>query len=46
MLLQPYVENAVWHGLRYKEEKGSLTISFGKKDKHTAVIIISDNGIG
>ena len=21
MLLQPYVENAVWHGLRYKEEK-------------------------
>jgi len=22
MLLQPYVENAVWHGLRYKKEKG------------------------
>jgi len=26
MLLQPYVENAVWHGLRYKEEKGKLEI--------------------
>ena len=22
MLLQPYVENAIWHGLRYKEEIG------------------------
>ncbi|MCB0455744.1 MAG: histidine kinase, partial [Aequorivita sp.] len=28
MLLQPYVENAVWHGLRYKEEKGLLEINF------------------
>ena len=24
MLLQPYIENAVWHGLRYKKEKGIL----------------------
>jgi tetratricopeptide (TPR) repeat protein len=24
MLIQPYVENAVWHGLRYKESKGHL----------------------
>ena len=26
MLLQPYIENAIWHGLRYKEEKGNLQI--------------------
>src|SRR5690606_30144780 len=26
MLLQPYIENAIWHGLRYKREKGLLTI--------------------
>ena len=24
MLIQPYIENAVWHGLRYKEDKGFL----------------------
>ena len=24
MLIQPYIENAVWHGLRYKEEKDCL----------------------
>ena len=27
MLLQPYIENAIWHGLRYKEEK-RLTSAF------------------
>ena len=26
MLIQPYIENAVWHGLRYKKEKGKLEI--------------------
>ena len=30
MLLQPYIENAVWHGLRYKKEKGFLTITHPK----------------
>ena len=24
MIIQPYIENAVWHGLRYKTEKGKL----------------------
>jgi len=46
MLLQPYVENAVWHGLRYKKEKGFLKVEFHKKDVETIEIIISDNGIG
>lgn len=46
MLLQPYVENAVWHGLRYKEEKGLLEINFQQLDIETAKITISDNGIG
>lgn len=31
MLLQPYIENAVWHGLRYKSEKGHLRITIDKK---------------
>lgn len=46
MLLQPYIENAIWHGLRYKEEKGYLNIHLKQKDKVTIEITISDNGIG
>jgi len=46
MLLQPYIENAVWHGLRYKKEKGKLDISITKKSKDEIKITITDNGIG
>ena len=46
MLLQPYVENAVWHGLRYKEEKGNLRILFSQRDAETVAIEIIDDGIG
>ena len=46
MLLQPYVENAVWHGLRYKKEKGKLEINIRQKDDETVEISISDDGIG
>lgn len=46
MLLQPYIENAVWHGLRYKEEKGNLYITISKKNHSEIVITITDDGIG
>jgi tetratricopeptide (TPR) repeat protein len=46
MLLQPYIENAVWHGLRYKTEKGKLDISITKNGKDEIAITITDNGIG
>ncbi|WP_105017543.1 tetratricopeptide repeat-containing sensor histidine kinase [Polaribacter porphyrae] len=46
MLLQPYIENAIWHGLRYKKEKGNLEISINKKDDETVAISIIDDGIG
>jgi len=46
MLLQPYVENAVWHGLRYKEEKGLLQINLKASNDNELQIIIEDNGIG
>jgi sensor histidine kinase YesM len=46
MLLQPYIENAVWHGLRYKEDKGILDIKICKKQKDQIEISIADNGIG
>ncbi|WP_299366822.1 histidine kinase [Winogradskyella sp.] len=46
MLLQPYIENAVWHGLRYKEEKGHLSITVKSKSKSEITITITDDGIG
>ncbi len=45
MLIQPYIENAVWHGLRYKEGKGQLDIHIGK-NAHGLKVEITDNGIG
>ena len=46
MLLQPYIENAVWHGLRYKKEKGHLWISIEKSSDSEINIVIADDGIG
>lgn len=45
MLIQPFIENAVWHGLRYKEGVGELKISFEETKKHL-IVLIKDNGIG
>lgn len=46
MLLQPFVENAINHGLVYKENNdGFLHIHF-KQDENKLVCIIEDNGIG
>lgn len=45
MLLQPFIENAIWHGLRYKEEKGYLKVQLEAADS-TLKIQIIDNGIG
>lgn len=46
MLLQPYIENAIWHGLRYKDEKGFLHIHIQQKKEGVIAIEIQDNGIG
>ncbi len=46
MLLQPYIENAIWHGLRYREEKGWLKIDVQQVAQNTIVVTIADNGIG
>jgi two-component system, sensor histidine kinase YesM len=45
MLIQPNLENAVWHGLRYRDSKGMLSVSF-KKGVRQNTVIIEDNGIG
>lgn len=45
MLVQPFLENAIWHGLRYRTTKGFLKLQFEKKNQHLK-IVIEDNGIG
>lgn len=45
MLIQPNLENAIWHGLRYKEEKGFLRLSV-KQFNDKIIVTIEDNGIG
>jgi two-component system LytT family sensor kinase len=45
LLVQPYVENAILHGLSHHKSGGHLSITFTKKNDHT-VCTIRDNGIG
>ena len=46
MLLQPYIENAIWHGLRYKTTKGLLTLKVAPVSNSKIAIEIEDDGIG
>jgi two-component system sensor histidine kinase YesM len=46
MILQPVVENAVYHGLECKKGKGSLVISGGKDAEGSILFVVEDNGIG
>jgi LytS/YehU family sensor histidine kinase len=46
MLIQPYVENAIWHGLLHKKNnEGELEIRLSLENKDL-VIEVSDNGVG
>lgn len=45
MLVQPFIENAIWHGLRYKESNGKLFVNVSNHPTYI-MISIDDNGIG
>jgi len=45
LIIQPYVENAIWHGLMHKEETGELNIDISSHEDHL-YFRITDNGIG
>lgn len=45
MLLQPFVENAVKHGIANSGSKGRIEVSFAKKN-HDLVLTVKDNGEG
>ncbi len=45
LIIQPYVENAIWHGLMHKKEKGHLEIELYLNEE-ILFCKITDNGIG
>ena len=46
MLIQPFVENSIKHGLLQKDGKGKLKISIYFSEKQTLIVEIEDDGIG
>lgn len=45
MLLQPYVENSIWHGILPADKQGDILLDVQRND-NTLSIKIKDNGIG
>ena len=45
LVLQPIIENAIYHGLKYKESKGLLIVKGFMKDGN-AVLQVIDDGVG
>ena len=45
LIIQPYTENAIWHGLMHKEDKGQLDIEVSEEGDHL-YFKIADNGVG
>lgn len=46
MILQPYVENAIWHGILLTGESGTVTVRVSLIQNNQILIEIEDNGIG
>lgn len=45
MIIQPFIENAIWHGLHHKKEKGNLDLTVNRSNGHIVCHVI-DDGIG
>lgn len=45
LILQPFVENAIWHGLQYKPGPGHIDIYISKKS-NALYATVEDNGVG
>ena len=45
MIVQPYVENAIEHGLRTKKD-GMIRLHFSLFDEDTILCVVEDNGVG
>ncbi|MBK6752929.1 MAG: histidine kinase [Flavobacteriales bacterium] len=45
LVLQPFVENAIWHGISPKEGKGHITLSVQRQDTRL-MMTVEDDGVG
>lgn len=46
LIIQPYIENAIWHGLLHKQEAGHLDIHISQLKAGMLQCVIEDNGVG
>jgi len=46
LILQPFIENALWHGLSSKKNNKEIKLNIGKDADKNLIITIEDNGIG
>lgn len=46
MLVQPFAENAIWHGIQHKTSPGTLRITFERASPELLRLVIEDDGIG
>jgi hypothetical protein len=46
MILQPYIENAIWHGIMPKEDGGTILVNISISPENKLSIQIKDDGIG
>ncbi|WP_052324422.1 sensor histidine kinase [Haliscomenobacter hydrossis] len=46
MILQPFVENSIWHGIQKKQTAGACIISIKKLNETSLECLVEDDGIG
>ncbi len=46
LLIQPYVENAIWHGLMHQPQGGTVIVSVAQPHDDRITITIADDGVG
>jgi len=45
LVIQPFVENAIWHGISRKESNGHIRLTISKSDGNLSMVV-SDDGVG
>jgi LytS/YehU family sensor histidine kinase len=46
LILQPFIENAIWHGLSSKKGDKKISLTFEENNNKFLIITIEDNGVG